>query len=321
MKFSEMLYSRAETILKSRREQAERLADIRRKEFTAKYPELTDIENTMKLAALEVIRSVGAGGKSVDISEIAKKNLQAQQARKELIKNAGYPEDYLDIPYSCKKCNDTGIYNGKLCECHIALLQQLSVGELSCSPMLARSTFDTFDLKYYGNIKDPRLGFSPREIMGGCVQMLKAYSESFTPQSNSFFFSGATGLGKTHLALAVLNRVTQRGYTVYYASAGNIIKEMEKERFGRSNDNIEEEIEKSDLLIVDDLGAEFSTPFAVAAVGELVNNAVLSGKPMIIISNLSKSELEERYGQRVTSRLSGFEIIEFYGEDIRQLKK
>lgn len=321
MKFSEMLYSRAETILKSRREQAERLADIRRKEFTAKYPELTDIENTMKLAALEVIRSVGAGGKSVDIAQIANKNLQAQQARKELIKSAGYPEDYLDIPYSCKKCNDTGICNGKLCECHIALLRQLSVGELSCSPMLAKSTFDTFELKYYSNIKDPKSGFSPREIMGGCLQMLKAYSEAFTPQSNSFFFSGATGLGKTHLALAVLNRVTQRGYTVYYASAGNIIKEMEKERFGRSNDNIEEEIEKSDLLIVDDLGAEFSTAFSVAAVGELVNNAVLSGKPMIIISNLSKSELEERYGQRVTSRLSGFEIIEFYGEDIRQLKK
>lgn len=321
MKFSESLYSRAETILKSRREQAEHLADLRRKEFTAKYPELSEIENTMKLAALEVIRCVGANGKSINVAEIAKKNLQAQEDRKALIKKAGYPEDYLDIPYSCKKCNDTGIYNGKLCECHIALLQQLSVGELSCSPMLARSTFDTFDLKYYSNIKDSQLGFSPREIMGGCFRMLKAYCEAFTPSSNSFFFSGATGLGKTHLALAVLNRLTQRGFSVYYASAGSITKQMEKERFGRSTENIEEEIEKCDLLIVDDLGAEFSTAFSVAAIGELINNAVLTGKPMIIISNLSRAELEERYGQRVTSRLSGFEIIEFYGEDIRQLKK
>ena len=56
MKFSDIIYSKAENILKSRREQAEKLADMRRKEFIAKYPELIDIENTMKNAALDVIR-------------------------------------------------------------------------------------------------------------------------------------------------------------------------------------------------------------------------------------------------------------------------
>ena len=42
---------------------------------------------------------------------------------------------------------------------------------------------------------------------------------------------------------------------------------------------------------------------------------------MIMISNLSVNELEERYGQRVVSRLNSFEVVEFIGEDIRQLKK
>ena len=75
------------------------------------------------------------------------------------------------------------------------------------------------------------------------------------------------------------------------------------------------------LLIVDDLGAEFSTPFGEATINELVNNAILSGKPMIIISNLSVDELEARYGQRMVSRLNSFEVVEFIGEDIRQIKK
>ena len=321
MKFSEIIYQRAENELKNRREQAEKLASVRRKEFIAKNPELLDIENEMKNAALEVIRSVGADGKKVDISQIAKRNLEAQEAKRFLIKAAGYPEDYLDIPYTCKKCKDSGIFNGKLCECHLALLQQLSVGELACSPMLARSTFATFDIKYYSDIKDNDLGFSPREYMRGCFEMLKAYAENFTPQSNCFFFSGGTGLGKTHLALAILNRLTQRGFSVYYNSASGIIKQLEKERFGRSVDSVEDEIEKSDLVIVDDLGAEFATPFAESTVNELVNNVILSGKPMIMISNLSVNELEERYGQRVVSRLNSFEVVEFIGEDIRQLKK
>ncbi len=322
MKFSEMIYQRAEQILKDRREQAERLAAMRRKEFAGKYPELFKIEEEMKNAALEVIRSVGATGKSVDVAQVAKRSLEAQDAKKALIKSAGYQEDYLEVPYSCKICKDTGIDNGKLCKCHLQLLQQLSVVELACSPMLASSTFETFDLKYYSDIKDSALGgYSPKDYMRGCYGMLKAYAEGFTSKSNSFFFSGGTGLGKTHLALAVLNKVTSLGYTVYYNTAGAIIKAMEKERFGRSAESIEDEIFKSDLIIIDDLGTEFSTAFSQAAVNDLVNGAILSGKAMIIISNLSIGELEERYGQRVTSRLNGFEIIEFVGEDIRQLKK
>ena len=138
---------------------------------------------------------------------------------------------------------------------------------------------------------------------------------------NPLFIYGPSGLGKTHLALAVLNRLTQRGFSVYYNSASAIIKQFEKERFGRSTDSIEEDLSKCDLLIVDDLGAEFSTPFGEATINELVNNAILSGKPMIIISNLSVDELEARYGQRMVSRLNSFEVVEFIGEDIRQIKK
>lgn len=321
MKFSEIIYQKAELALKNRREQAEHLCDMRRKDFIAKYPQLIDIENDMKNAALQVIKSVGGNGERLDISAIAKRNLEAQKAKADLIKQAGYPEDYLEIPYTCKKCKDSGIFNGKLCECHLQLLQQLSVGELSCSPLLAKSTFDTFDVNLYSDIKDRALGYSPREYMRGCYEMLKAYAENFTPNTNSFFFCGGTGLGKTHLALAVLNKVTSNGYSVYYNTTGKIIKQLKNESFGRSDSSIEEEINSSDLIIIDDLGAEFESDFGNASINELVNDAILNGKALIIISNLSVSELEARYGQRLTSRLNGFEVLEFTGEDIRQIRK
>ena len=66
MKFSEIIYLRAENELKNRRDRAERLASMRRKEFIATNPQLIDIENEMKNAALEVIKSVGAEGKKAD---------------------------------------------------------------------------------------------------------------------------------------------------------------------------------------------------------------------------------------------------------------
>lgn len=321
MKFSEIIYQKAEQALRQRREQAEKLHEMRRKEFISKNPQLLDIENEMKNAALQVIKSVGGNGEKVNVADIAKRNLQAQEARKALIAASGYPTDYLDIPYTCKKCKDSGILNGKLCECHLQLLQQLSVGELSCSPLLAKSTFDTFDVNLYSDIKDRALGYSPRDYMRGCYEMLKAYAENFTPHSNSFFFCGGTGLGKTHLALAVLNKLTSNGFNVYYNTVSKIVKQMKNESFGRSDASIEEDISAADLVIIDDLGAEFESEFGNASINELVCDAILNGKALIIISNLSVTELEARYGQRLTSRLNGFEVLEFVGEDIRQIRK
>ncbi len=320
MKFSEDVYIKAEAELKKRRDNAEQLSDMRRKQLLTKFPELLEIENTIRDAALEVIKGLGSG-KAVNVESLAQKNLNAQKEKSELLKKNGYPEDYLEPQYSCKLCNDSGILNGKLCSCHLELLKKISMSEYSCSSVLAISTFDTFDLKYYSAEKDINLGYSPREYMEASVDFLKSYSENFNKNSGSFFFTGGTGLGKTHLSLAVMNKVTERGYSVFYGSADNIIKQMEKERFGRSNGDIEEEIENADLLIIDDLGTEFRTAFSETAVYQIINNAILNSKPMIISSNLSITELEERYGQRVVSRLNSFEVINFIGTDIRQIKK
>ena len=249
MKFSEDVYIKAEAELKKRRDNAEQLADMRRKQILNKHPELSEIENIIRNAALEVIKGLGSG-KSVDIKGLAEKNLQAQKEKAELLTKNGYPEDYLEPQYSCKLCNDSGILNGKLCTCHLEILKKISMSEYSCSSILAVSTFDTFDLKYYSTQKDMNLGYSPREYMEASFDFLKSYAENFNKNSSSFFFTGATGLGKTHLSLAVMNKVTEKGFSVFYGSADNIIKQMEKERFGRSNGDIEEEIENADLLLM-----------------------------------------------------------------------
>ena len=246
---------------------------------------------------------------------------EAQEKKRELLVKNGYPADYLDVPYTCKKCNDTGIFNGKLCECHLSILQKLSVESLSCSPILAKSTFESFDLDNYSSIKDTDLGFSHRAIMGGVFAMLKNYAENFGIDSPSLFFSGGTGLGKTHLALAIFNVLTANGHSVYYSSARKVIKQLQNEHFGKGDTDLNEELNRNDLVIIDDLGAEFETPFANAAINEIIDDAVLMGKPMILISNLNRTEFEQRYGERAASRLNSFEIVEFYGTDIRQKNK
>ena len=73
-----------------------------------------------------------------------------------------------------------------------------------------------------------------------------------------------------------------------------------------------------DLLILDDLGAEFSTSFTVAALYNIINSRINAGLPVIISTNLTPTELEAKYTQRITSRIIGcYTSLIFCGRDIR----
>ena len=89
----------------------------------------------------------------------------------------------------------------------------------------------------------------------------------------------------------------------------------------RENENTLNSLIECDLLILDDLGAEFSTQFTVSVIYNIVNSRLLGGKPTIISTNLSLIQLETVYTKRTASRiLSEYTLLRFDGSDIRQLK-
>ena len=152
----------------------------------------------------------------------------------------------------------------------------------------------------------------------------KDYAENFKRDSKSILMSGRTGLGKTHLSLAIANTVLSKGYSVIYDSAVNILRKIESERFSR--DSISETIDSvmnTDLLILDDLGTEYETPFFNATIYNIINTRLNSGKPAIISTNLDFEGIRRRYDDRVVSRIVAvYSCLEFKGEDIRlQIRK
>ena len=70
---------------------------------------------------------------------------------------------------------------------------------------------------------------------------------------------------------------------------------------------------------MDDLGTEFSSQFSTACIYNLLNTRQNKGLSTIISTNLSARDLQERYEDRITSRIVGMDtrILQFVGKDNR----
>ena len=324
MAYKRRVYQTAKEALDNRRAEAQRLQQQRHAEVAQACPAVLDAEREMAACGAELIKIACTGGNTREaLAALSQRNLDAQQRRAELLKEAGFAADYLDNVYTCPICKDTGTHGSYYCKCYLDLIRQTAKDSIKGAAQLKKCTFETFSLRYYSDTPDPALGRSYRKIMENICAYLKHYADTFTPSAKSLLMMGKTGLGKTHLSLAVVNRVLDRGFNVYYDSAQGIMDRLEKDHFNRGprDDELQEDLYKSDLLVIDDLGTEMVTSFTLSALYQLVNERINDGLPTVFSTNLTPAELEATYSQRLTSRLMGAcDVLQFYGRDVREQK-
>ena len=319
MAYSKETYKKAEQELAQRRSRALAERENHHRIAVETVPEILEAEEKMSLAGLATIKAVGMGAADAKeyIQKLSEINLEAQAQRRLLLKSNGFPEDWLDVHYTCKKCEDKGFVSGIMCGCFKELLKSIEYEKLCSKLPVGNCRFDNFKLDYYPD----GAGTSPKKRMESVLNYCKAYAADFSRRSPSLLLYGKTGLGKTHLSLAIAGNAVEEGYGVIYSSAQNLFNKLEKDKFGKADANTEEAILDCDLLIIDDLGAEFTTQFTVSALYNIVNSRELESKPTIISTNLMPEQLTKAYGERIASRiLSNYVMLYFDGSDIRQIK-
>jgi len=296
-------------------------AEKRKTELYGKIPGLFDIDKKLeetykKLASIVILKN------EVDfkIDELKKYNRDLIAKRNSLLEGAGYPKNHTEPAYECAACEDSGYRGELMCECLKKALAAESINHSGLGRTIKNQKFENFDLNYY----DKTAYMDMKEICDKCKKFAETFGEEL-PGAKNLMFIGSSGLGKTHMSSAIAHEVIKKGHDVFYDSAQSILYSFEKERFSKSGTFDSEIIERymgCDLLIIDDLGTEYSGNMAISSFYNLVNMRLLEKKSMIISTNLTGNELKKKYDERIMSRIIGeFALLNFVGDDIRLKKK
>lgn len=131
----------------------------------------------------------------------------------------------------------------------------------------------------------------------------------------SFTLSGGVGCGKTYAAAAIANEILSRGFRVWMVTAPALV-----DRMGFDDALVSENRLRSfDLVVIDDLGAERGTQYAIQKIFDAVDMRAKANLPTIITTNLNMdTDCEDLLYQRILSRVKGFAPqFRCKGEDLR----
>jgi DNA replication protein DnaC len=296
-----------------RREDSMAALERRRAEAYKKDPKIRAVDAELSRKYRELITSA-FGGKAPSKKETRAIAVDHLATRAELLVQAGFPVDYLELKYHCSKCSDEGFIQGKMCSCYRKALNKEAAGRTKLARLMEDQTFKSFKLDLYPE-------GAARKNMERIYNKVKDYAENFSSKSGNLLFTGGTGVGKTFLSSAVARHVIDKGFSVVYDSISNIVNEFEAVKFNKAQIDLSK-YDICDLLIIDDLGTEMITQFSESVVYTLLNNRINMRKPMIVSTNINADSVGDLYSQSVVSRLAGeFLVLPFKGNDIRLIRK
>ncbi len=272
------------------KEQNQRIHAARVAQCDAKSARFASLDNERSL----VMQNFAQGKLTL---AAAKSRIGAISAeRKTLLISLGFPANYLDPIYTCAKCKDTGeVGDGKtqLCTCALKKLQET---ERAGSRINDRETFEAFSTSIYPNDEQKRQALNMKRFCEAYVAALPS------PEKPNLLILGQSGLGKSYFGNAIAAAAIARGIRTIKATAYQCVQSILDGIDSRTS-GIAPYLDVP-LLILDDLGTEPILPnITIETIFRILNERSADRLPTVLISNLDREKLSERYGERVASRM------------------
>ena len=224
-------------------------------------------------------------------------------------------ENMLLPTYTCTYCKDTGkTKDGKFCKCFKQFVKNSVCEKLG----VKQRAYPDFAIS----------SEKTENRLSTIYEKMSKYLDKFPNDVKTpIVFSGASGVGKTHLALSVAGALSEKGYNVIFLSAyelHSVFLKYASAPFDEKDDYISV-LTDCDLLVIDDLGCEpILSNVSLQCLYNVINERTINKSPIIITTNLDAERIAERYGEALLSRIldrrNGVEVI-ISGEDLRLKNK
>lgn len=214
-------------------------------------------------------------------------------------------KNYLIPNYSCKKCNDTGMIENKMCSCLKNVVNKLLLEESGIKHKL----FTFNDALPTNNTK---IIFEKMEQW--CDKKSKILN---------ILFTGNTGTGKTFLMECMADKLIKNGNMICWATAFNLNQDLLSYRTALEQDKLQyiEKYLSTEYLFIDDLGTEPQLKNVTKeGLYMILSERMENNLATIITTNLDLGEIESTYDERFFSRLlqkNKSITLEIINEDLR----
>ena len=304
------------------------LLETRYNEVITLCPKIEQIDSEIiDLSMKSAYSRIGQASSTTTTDKLENQLLNLKNEKESLLLSIGKPANYLDEIFTCATCHDTGFINGVRCSCFNKKAIDLVYSDSNLKNITQDENFDTFSLKWYNNSDiDSATGLTPYNNMQKVLGLCRNFVDNFDKDFSNLLFFGHTGVGKTFLTNCIAKSLLDTSHSVIYLTAIELFELFSNNDFGKSREDETSfdatNLLECDLLIIDDLGTEVSNTYTNSKLFYIINERLLRKKSIVISTNLALTQIEDRYSQRIFSRIvSGYMILHIFGEDIRLLKR
>ena len=180
----------------------------------------------------------------------------------------------------------------------------LGIGEVR-PEMLERMKFTNFN-----PAGSPKATEKDRDTLAHAVSAARTFA---TFPEGWLLFTGARGSGKTHLAVAIAGESLQQGRQVFFAFVPTLLDHLRTTYSPDSAvgfDELFEQVLNVPLLVLDDLGAENSTPWAEEKLYQIIVHRHEARLATVITTASTMEELEDAK-PRIASRLVDWLVVDW----------
>lgn len=287
----------------------------RQDEIYERIPRIREIDESISSCSLAQAEKVFDADPDA-LPELRKKLASFRREKEFLLREAGYPADYLEMHYTCPDCQDTGYIGRRKCRCFQKEEIQLLYSSSRLDTVLAEENFSKLSFDVYDE--------EQQASMPPIIHICRNFVQTFDRDFRNLLFYGPVGTGKTFLSNCIAKELLDSGHSVIYFTAFQLFEHFSASASADAGEFIHrhEALLNSDLLILDDIGTEMANTFTVSKLFQILNERALRRKSTLISTNLSPKDFRDIYSERVFSRItSSYTLVKFIGSDIRIRKK